>query len=182
MVTKHIRITVALLVLAGTIFPQVASAQNDKCFDILYDGRSIQIGEKVTYPMFGVGVSFGPDLFYPWPVYLRSAVNCFFSNKAYGADTPTDYRFEVPLELSVMWDPGPFFIIGPYVGMYGAVNLLVAPEDPGRFSKWQYGVMAGVSAFIDCFHIYGGYYHDMVPFNKNGTGLDGIRVGVGLII
>lgn len=177
-----IRAIVAVLVLAGCFTSQTALAQNDKCFDAIYDARNIQLGDKVSYPSVGLGVSFGPDWFFPWPVYLRSGVNCMFSVKAYGADTPTNYRFEVPLQLMVLWDPAPLFSIGPYVGAYGALNLLVAPDDPARFNKWQYGVVAGMSMFVDCFHIYAGYYHDMIPFNKNGVGLDGIRVGVGLII
>ncbi len=178
-----IRGTVALLVLAALFHGIPARAQYGKYLEAIYDARSVQLDDgKVPYHSVGAALSYCPDLFYPWPVYIQTGLNTLFSIKREGANTPANYRFEIPLELTVQWDPSPFFTIGPFVGAYGALNLLVAPEDPSRFNTWQYGVMAGLSIYPSYFHIHVGYYHDMVPFNKNGTGLDGIRVGIGMIL
>ena len=178
-----IRSTVALLALVCLFQTFSARAQYGKYLGAVYDARSVQIdGEQVPYHSVGASLSFCPDLFYPWPVYIHSGVNTLFSVKREGVNTPANYRFEIPLDITVQWDPAPLISVGPFVGVYGALNLLVAPDDPGRFNTWQYGVMAGLSIYPSYFHIHAGYYHDMVPFNKNGTGLDGFRVGIGLIL
>ena len=174
---------VLLVLLLSMSWAQTASAQEYKYLSAFYDARSMQVdGASVAYPSVGAALSICPDFFYPWPIFLRTGVNALFSVKREGADTPANYRFELPLELSVLWDPGPFFSIGPYVGVYGAANLLVAPENPDRFNMWQYGVMAGVTMYPSFFHIFVGYYHDMVPFISGGTGLSGFRAGIGMCL
>lgn len=173
----------AVLFLCGMLWAQIANAQEYKYLDAVYDARSMQLGgSDISYPSVGASLSICPDIFYPWPIYLRTGVNALLSVKREGADTPAGYRFEIPLELSYLWDPGPFFSIGPYAGIYGAANLLVAPENPGRFNIWLCGVMAGLCIYPSFFHIYAGYYRDLVPFISGGQGLDGFRFGIGMCI
>lgn len=121
------------------------------------------------------------DPFYPWPIYLDTGLGvsmCIAPDH-----TAHVYRLELPLDLTVQWEPGPNFGIGPYVGVYGSYNLRVA-EDYGpreELNPWNWGLMAGISLRPRAFQLNVGYYRDMMPLKKADAVLkDYFRVGHGI--
>lgn len=162
-----------LLIVAGLLLCFSAQAQRQVPFQIgaFYQSGTIQnLDSPRPFPQLGLsfGASFEP--FYPWPIYLETgisgAMDISFKDGAYA------YRMEVPLNLVIQWEPSPYFSVGPYAGVNGALNFKV--DGLKNFFTW--GVQAGLSIRPGAFIINVAYHRDFTPFIDTAAGLSGIRV------
>ncbi len=120
-------------------------------------------------------VQFEP--FYPASIYLSTGLEASLGLSK--NNNVPDYRIELPLKLSWMYEPSPKFSVGPYAGVYGVANLMVTPDDKSMYNTLQGGFSAGLSIQFGSLDLYGGYWRDFLPFRKSGTPFSGFRFTLG---
>ena len=123
-------------------------------------------------------VQFEP--FFPASLYLSTGieVSLGLSN---GGNVP-DYRFELPVKLSWLYEPSPKFSVGPYAGVYGVANLMVTPDDKSLYNTLQGGFSAGLTIQFGALDLYGGYWRDFLPFRKGGSPFSGFRITLAIFL
>lgn len=120
------------------------------------------------------------NIFYPESIYLTTGLEASLGLSK--ENNVPDYRIELPVRLSWMWEPTPRFAIGPFAGIYGAANLMVTPDDKTLYNTLQGGYTAGASIQFGSFDLSGGYWRDFVPFHKGGSPFSGFRVSLNMFI
>ena len=123
-------------------------------------------------------VQFEP--FFPASLYLSTGIEASLGLKK-GGNVP-DYRFELPIKLSWLYEPSPKFSVGPYAGVYGVANLMVTPDDKSLYNTLQGGFSAGLTIQFGSLDLYGGYWRDFLPFRKGGSPFSGFRITLGIFL
>lgn len=123
-------------------------------------------------------VQFEP--FFPASLYLSTGIEASLGLSK-GGNVP-DYRFELPVKLSWLYEPSPKFSVGPYAGVYGVANLMVTPDDKSLYNTLQGGFSAGLTIQFGALDLYGGYWRDFLPFRKGGSPFSGFRVTLGVFL
>ena len=123
-------------------------------------------------------VQFEP--FFPASLYLSTGIEASLGLKK-GGNVP-DYRFELPVKLSWLYEPSPIFSVGPYAGVYGVANLMVTPDDKSLYNTLQGGFSAGLTIQFGSLDLYGGYWRDFLPFRKGGSPFSGFRITLGIFL
>ena len=123
-------------------------------------------------------VQFEP--FFPASLYLSTGIEASLGLSK-GGNVP-DYRFELPVKLSWLYEPSPKFAVGPYAGVYGVANLMVTPDDKSLYNTLQGGFSAGLTIQFGALDLYGGYWRDFLPFRKGGSPFSGFRVTLGVFL
>ena len=131
-------------------------------------------GNTVKDNFLGLSLLFQFNIFYPESIYLSTGLESSLGLSK--TNNVPDYRFEIPLKLSWMWEPTPFFSMGPYASVYGVFNAMVAPDDKTLYNRLQGGWNAGLSLQLRSLDLYGGYWRDFLPFHKGGTPFGGYRI------
>ena len=140
-----------------------------------YQNGQYTYGESIVKDHFvGLSMLLQFNIFYPESFYLTTGLEASVGLKK-GGNVP-DYRFEIPLRLAWMWEPSPYFSIGPYAGVYGVFNAMVTPDDKTQYNKLQGGWTAGLSIRVASIDLYGGYWRDFLPFHKGGSPFSGYRI------
>lgn len=134
-------------------------------------------GNTVKDNFLGLSMLLQFNIFYPESFYLSTGLEASLGLSK--ENNVPDYRFEIPLKLSWMWEPTPRFSIGPYAGVYGVFNAMVAPDDKSLYNRLQGGWTAGLSMQFGALDLYGGYWRDFLPFRKGGSPFSGFRVTLG---
>lgn len=131
-------------------------------------------GNTVKDNFLGVSMLAQFNIFYPESIYLSTGLE---ASLGLGKDgNVPDYRFEIPLKLSWMWEPTASFSVGPYAGVYGVFNAMVNPDDRSAYNRLQGGWNAGLSMQFRSLGLYGGYWRDFLPFHKGGSPFSGYRI------
>ena len=123
-------------------------------------------------------VQFEP--FFPASLYLSTGIEASLGLSK-GGNVP-DYRFELPVKLSWLYEPSPKFSVGPYTGVYGVANLMVTPDDKSLYNTLQGGFSAGLTIQFGALDLYGGYWRDFLPFRKGGSPFSGFRITLGIFL
>lgn len=123
-------------------------------------------------------VQFEP--FFPASLYLSTGIEASLGLSK-GGNVP-DYRFELPVKLSWLYEPSPKFSVGPYAGVYGVANLMVTPDDKSLYNTLQGGFSAGLTIQFGSLDLYGGYWRDFLPFRKGGSPFSGFRITLGIFL
>lgn len=123
-------------------------------------------------------VQFEP--FFPASLYLSTGIEASLGLSK-GGNVP-DYRFELPIKLSWLYEPSPKFSVGPYAGVYGVANLMVTPDDKSLYNTLQGGFSAGLTIQFGALDLYGGYWRDFLPFRKGGSPFSGFRITLGIFL
>ena len=123
-------------------------------------------------------VQFEP--FFPASLYLSTGIEASLGLSK-GGNVP-DYRFELPVKLSWLYEPSPKFSVGPYAGVYGVANLMVTPDDKSLYNTLQGGFSAGLTIQFGALDLYGGYWRDFLPFRKGGSPFSGFRITLGIFL
>ncbi|MBR3405513.1 MAG: hypothetical protein IKG92_01230 [Bacteroidales bacterium] len=123
-------------------------------------------------------VQFEP--FFPASLYLSTGIEASLGLSK-GGNVP-DYRFELPVKLSWLYEPSPKFSVGPYAGVYGVANLMVTPDDKSLYNTLQGGFSAGLTIQFGALDLYGGYWRDFLPFRKGGSTFSGFRITLGIFL
>ena len=174
------RILSVLLLVFG--IARAAGAQDINAqIGLFYQNGKYSTGEtpvKDTFLGASVLVQFEP--FFPESLFLSTGLDASLGLSKDG-NVP-DYRLEVPLKLTWLYEPSPEFAIGPYAGVYGVWNLMVTPDDATAYNTLQGGFSAGLDIQFGALDIYGGYWRDFLPFRKGGSPFSGWRVTLAMYI
>lgn len=172
-------LSIALLALA---FSFAAKAQRvNPQIGVFYQKGQYSFEEAQVKDTF-LGASFLVqfNIFYPESIYLTTGLEASLGLSK--ENNVPDYRIELPVRLSWMWEPTPRFAIGQFAGIYGAANLMVTPDDKTLYNTLQGGYTAGACIQFGSFDLSGGYWRDFVPFHKGGSPFSGFRVSLNMFI
>lgn len=137
-------------------------------------------GNVVNDNFLGASILIQFEPFFPASLYLSTGLEASLGLSK--ENNVPDYRFELPVKLSWMYEPSPKFGVGPYAGVYGVANLMVTPDDKTLYNTLQGGFNAGISIQFRILEIYGGYWRDFLPFRKGGSPFSGWRVTLAMYL
>ena len=141
-------------------------------------GQYTSEGNTVKDNFIGASVLVQFEPFFPASIFLSTGLEASLGLKK--NNNVPDYRIEIPVKISWIYEPSPKFGIGPYAGVYGVANLMVTPDDKSLYNTLQGGFSAGLSIQFGSLDLYGGYWRDFLPFRKGGSPFSGFRVTLGM--